>query len=84
MRNNTARNVLQRGVIKMRAEEKMIGYEIAIVAERKSKRVQLLVQPSVYEAIQYLAKEDDISVNEYVNTLMRNDAVKRLGRISRI
>lgn len=39
--------------------------------ETKSKRVQLLVQPSVYEAVKARAKAEGISTNEAINTALR-------------
>ena len=42
-----------------------------IQAEPKSKRVQLLVQPSVYEAVRTKAEAQGISVNEAINEALR-------------
>lgn len=39
--------------------------------ETKSKRVQLLVQPSVYEAVKARAKAEGISTNEAINEALR-------------
>lgn len=39
--------------------------------ETKSKRVQLLVQPSVYEAVKAKAKARGISTNEAINEALR-------------
>lgn len=39
--------------------------------ETKSKRVQLLVQPSVYEAVKAKAKAKGISTNEAINEALR-------------
>ena len=39
--------------------------------ETKSKRVQLLVQPSVYEAVKAKAKAEGISTNEAINEALR-------------
>lgn len=39
--------------------------------ETKSKRVQLLVQPSVYEAVKAKAKGLGISINEAINEALR-------------
>lgn len=39
--------------------------------ETKSKRVQLLVQPSVYEAVKAKAKANGISTNEAINEALR-------------
>ena len=40
--------------------------------EKKSRRVQILIQPSVYEAVRVKAQADGISVNEAINTAIRN------------
>ena len=39
--------------------------------ETKSKRVQLLVQPSVYEAVKAKAKAEELSTNEAINIALR-------------
>lgn len=39
--------------------------------ETKSKRVQLLVQPSIYEAVKAKAKAEGISANEAINEALR-------------
>lgn len=39
--------------------------------ETKSKRVQLLVQPSVYEEVKAKAKAEGISTNEAINEALR-------------
>ena len=39
--------------------------------ETKSRRVQLLMQPSIYEAIKAEAQAAGISFNEVVNTVLR-------------
>lgn len=45
------------------------GYEIR--PERKAKRLQLLVQPTVLATIKDIAKSKNLSTNEYVNQLFR-------------
>lgn len=50
--------------------------------EKKSKRTQLLLQPSVHEAIRRLAEEEETSFNDYVNTLLKEHASKVLGEIN--
>ena len=42
--------------------------------ETKSRRVQALVQPSVYEAVKARAQAEGISVNEAINTALREYA----------
>ncbi len=39
--------------------------------ETKSKRVQILIQPSVHEAVQAKAKAEGISTNEAINEALR-------------
>lgn len=49
------------------------GYKInPLYIEKKSKRVQLLLQPSVVGAIKELAKEKGISMNEAVNEAIKD------------
>lgn len=45
------------------------GYILA--PEAKTKRVQLLIQPSVHDAIKKKAAAQGISFNEYVNIVLR-------------
>lgn len=59
-------------------EEFPIRYKvIPLLMENKSKRVQLLLQPSVHEAIRLLAVNEGISFNDYVNTLLRDHAERK-------
>lgn len=45
------------------------GYKLnPMYIETKSKRVQLLLQPSVVEKVKELAKENGLSMNELINT----------------
>lgn len=44
--------------------------------ETKSRRVQLLLTPSLYEAVKNEATEAHLSVNEYINSTLK-DAVSR-------
>ena len=39
--------------------------------ETKSRRVQLLIQPSVYDALKARAQAEGISVNEVINTALK-------------
>lgn len=43
-----------------------------LYVETKSKRVQLLMKPSVYSKLKSLAMEQDISVNEIVNRVLED------------
>lgn len=43
----------------------------AVVNETKSKRVQLLLYPSIYEAMKKKAESRGISLNELANEIMR-------------
>ena len=38
--------------------------------ETKSKRVNLLVRPSVYDKLKVIAAASGVSVNDYINTVM--------------
>lgn len=40
-------------------------------AETKSRRVQILLQPSVYEAVKQLAEDSNTSVNDIINTILK-------------
>lgn len=53
------------------------GYKInPAYIETKSKRVQLLVQPSVFAAIDRIAKSRGLSRNEIINEALRQYAEK--------
>jgi hypothetical protein len=54
------------------------GYRFnPVFIETKSKRTQLLLQPSVHEAIRQIAEDEGTSFNDYVNTLLREHAESR-------
>lgn len=44
--------------------------------ETKSRRLQLLLTPSLYEAVKDKAAEERLSVNEYINSILK-DAISR-------
>ena len=44
--------------------------------EVKSKRMQLLMQPSLHSAIKKLANEEEISVNEKIHSILRDYVAK--------
>ena len=46
--------------------------------ETKSKRVQLLVKPSVYQAVSDIADEEGISVNELINIVLERIVENRM------
>lgn len=46
--------------------------EVPQFVEVKSKRVQLLMQPSVYEKIQNIAKKEKQSINNLINITLQN------------
>lgn len=46
--------------------------------ERKTRKVMLLLRPSLHDALKRLAKSADTSVNELVSTLLVRD-LKQLG-----
>lgn len=45
--------------------------------ELKTRRVQLVLKPSVYKKAQRIAKKHGISVNEYISILLEADIAKR-------
>lgn len=48
------------------------GYKInPLYIETKSKRVQILIQPSVYEAVKEKARAEGISTNEAINQALK-------------
>ncbi len=63
--------------VKMKATDAPEGFKAnPLFVETKSRRMQLLVQPSLYEAIKARATAEGLSVNELVHTLLE-DAVGR-------
>ena len=47
------------------------GYKVnSIFLEKKSRRLQLILQPSLYEKVKEAAAQEDISVNEYVHRVL--------------
>jgi len=58
-------------------QEAPAGYKLnPAYIETKSKRVQLLVQPSVFAAIDRIAKSRGLSRNEIINEALRQYAEK--------
>ena len=54
------------------------GYKLnPAFIETKSKRVQLLLQPSVHEAIKKIATDEGTSFNDYVSALLKEHAESR-------
>lgn len=52
---------------------KQEGYKLnPLYIETKSKRLQLLIQPSLHEKLKSKAKAEGISVNELVNSILQN------------
>ena len=47
------------------------GYKV-VFFERKSKRIQLVVRPSIYEKATNAAKASGLSLNEYIAQLIEN------------
>lgn len=43
--------------------------------ETKSRRVQVLLQPSVYEAVKQLAEDSNTSVNDTINTILKASTI---------
>ena len=52
----------------IKADNIPLGYELK--PESKSKRLNLLIRPTVYEAIKDKAKAEGVSTNEYINNLI--------------
>lgn len=62
--------------IRVKKEDVPAGYKVnPLFVEIKSRRLQLLVQPSLYEAIKTKAKAEGISVNEFAHRALEK-AVK--------
>lgn len=51
------------------------GYRL--VKECKSRRVQLLIRPSMYEGIKKLAEDNNQSVNDYLNDLIEKEVYQK-------
>ena len=57
---------------------KQVRSEVMITpkdAETKSRRVQILLQPSVYEAVKQLAEDNNTSVNDTINTILKANTI---------
>ena len=62
----------QRAITSIGAAKAPAGYKVnPEYIETKSRRVQILLQPSVYEAVKEKAKAEGISVNEAINTALK-------------
>lgn len=46
-------------------------------AEAKSRRVQLIFKPSIYNALRDYCESNDMSVNRYINRLIANDLIEK-------
>lgn len=57
-----------------KADNIPIGYELK--PESKTKRLNLLIRPSLYEALKSKAKATGKSVNDYLNDLINEDISK--------
>lgn len=54
------------------------GYKVNdLFVEKKTKRVNLLMRPSVYEKITDIAKKDGLSVNEFIHRLVEKEINQR-------
>lgn len=51
------------------------GYRL--VRESKSRRMQLLVRPSIYDGIKKLADDNNQSVNDYINDLFEREVYQK-------
>lgn len=53
------------------------GYKLnPLFVETKSRRLQLVIQPSLYERVKATAKTNGLSVNEYVHRLLDEATIK--------
>lgn len=53
------------------AEKPPEGYKLnPLYVETKSRRLQLVLQPSLYEKVKATAKSKGVSVNEYIHKLL--------------
>lgn len=49
------------------------GYKLnPYLIEKKSRRLQLLIKPSLYEKVKERATEAGTSINDYINTTLEN------------
>ncbi len=48
-----------------------------LVRERKSRRLQLLIRPSIYEEVKNMATENNQSVNDYINELIEKEVYEK-------
>lgn len=59
-----------------RTEDAPEGYKVnPLYIEKRSKRLQLLVQPSLYDKVKAQADREGCSVNDYIHRILE-DAVK--------
>ena len=62
------------GVITENKPEPKEGYKLnPLYIETKTRRLQLIVKPSVYEKIKAKAVQKKVSVNEYIHQLLEKD-----------
>ncbi len=53
------------------------GYKLnPLCIEKKTKRVQLLLRPSLYHSLKAKAKEDELSINEEVHRILTETLIK--------
>lgn len=45
--------------------------------ESRSKRLQLLIQPSLFEKVKAIAQSENKSVNDFIHTLLESEVEKR-------
>ena len=76
------RTKLRKGGEKMKATDKVLvlikteGYKLnPLYIEKRSKRLQLLVQPSLYNKVKAQAETEGCSVNDYIHRVLE-EAVK--------
>lgn len=68
-------NILNGEEIGKKQNENVVSEGFKIVPESKSKRLQLLLQPSLYTRIKDKAKKEKTSVNETIHNIL-NEALR--------
>ena len=74
--NPAARSVIESKFISDVAEEPKQPEPIQPKKETKSKRLQMLIYPSIYKACKEEAERQGESVNEIINEILRNHFTK--------
>lgn len=54
-------------------QKPQIGYKYMLVEEKRTRRVQFMLAPSVFKAVNAVARKQKISLSEYFNRLVKQD-----------